>query len=245
MNMKLLLSYTRKAIDQYHMIQDGDRIAVGISGGKDSLVLLKALKGLQFFYPKKFEIEAITVDMGFPGVNLQNIQNFCDDLKIHYTISKTNIAEIIFDERKEKNPCSLCAKMRKGVLHDTALELDCNKVALGHHKDDVVETLFLSLFFESRIHTFAPVTYLDRKNLYCIRPLIYVLEKDIVDFTENEKLPIVKNSCIVDGYTKREYIKSLLKQLNEEHPNLTNRLFKAIESSFIKGWTKEDSSILL
>ncbi|NLL71444.1 MAG: tRNA 2-thiocytidine(32) synthetase TtcA [Epulopiscium sp.] len=237
MNMKLLLSYTRKAVDKYQMIQEGDRIAVGVSGGKDSLALLKALKGLQRFYPRSFELEAITVDMGFPGMDLSPIQKLCDSLEIRYTIPKTDIAEIIFEERKEKNPCSLCAKMRKGVLHDTALQLGCNKIALGHHKDDVVETLFLCLFFESRIHTFAPVTYLDRKQLYSIRPLIYIPEKDIIDFAQKENLPVVKNPCTANGHTKREYMKSLIKKLNEENPGLTNRLFKAINTSSIKGWT--------
>ena len=238
MNMKWLLSNLRKAIEDYDMIQEGDRIAIGVSGGKDSLTLLRGLRELQRFYPKKFEIEAITVDMGFEGVDLTGIQQLCDKLEIRYTIPKTDIAQIIFDERKEKNPCSLCAKMRKGVLNSIAVELGCNKVALGHHKDDLVETLFLSLFYEGRIHTFAPVTYLDRKNLFSIRPLLYLSEKDIITFSEKESLPVVQNPCIANGFTKREYVKNLILKLNQENPGLSDRLFKAIDTSYIPGFKK-------
>ena len=156
MKMQRLLSYVRRAVQDYDMIQDGDRIAVGISGGKDSLTLLMALKGLQRFYPKKFEIEAITVSLGFEGMDFSPIQKFCDELGVHYSIVDTQIGEIIFDARKEKNPCALCSKMRKGALNNKVEELGCNKIALGHNRDDVIETFFMSLFYEGRIHCFSP-----------------------------------------------------------------------------------------
>ena len=162
MKLQKLLSFVRRAVDDYNMIQKGDKIAVGISGGKDSLSLLIALKALQRFYPKKFEIEAISVDLGFDNMSFEKINKFCNDLCVNYSIIKTDIAEIIFNQRKEKNPCSLCAKMRKGALNDKAQQLGCNKVALGHNRDDVIETFFMSMFYEGRIYTFNPVTYLDR-----------------------------------------------------------------------------------
>ena len=182
MKMQRLLSYVRRAVQDYDMIQDGDRIAVGISGGKDSLTLLMALKGLQRFYPKKFEIEAITVSLGFEGMDFSPIQKFCDELGVHYSIVDTQIGEIIFDARKEKNPCALCSKMRKGALNNKVEELGCNKIALGHNRDDVIETFFMSLFYEGRIHCFSPYTFLSKKKIASIRPLIYVPEKDVIGF---------------------------------------------------------------
>ena len=165
MKLQKLLSLTRKAVDEYHMIDEGDRIAVGISGGKDSLALLYALHGLRRFYPNAFEIEAVTVDLGFDGFHLAPIQRLCEEMQVRYTIVKTEIGRIVFDERKESNPCSLCAKMRKGAFNEKIKELGCNKVAYAHHKDDVVETMLLSLIFEGRFHTFSPRTYLDRMDL--------------------------------------------------------------------------------
>ncbi|GMQ57047.1 tRNA 2-thiocytidine(32) synthetase TtcA [Vallitalea sediminicola] len=236
MKLQQLLSHTRKAVDTYNMIDDGDKIAIGVSGGKDSLALLYALKGLQRFYPKKFEIEAITVSLGFDNFDLTGIKNLCTELDINYTVVDTDIGEIIFNERKEKNPCSLCAKMRKGALNEMADKLGCNKIALGHHKEDIVETMMMSLFFEGRFYTFSPVTYLDRMKLYSIRPLMYVAEKDIIGFKNKYNLPVVKSPCPADGNTKREYMKNLLSNLEKENPGLGQRLYRSIESSDIKGW---------
>ena len=182
MKLQQVLSYVRKAIDDYHMIEEGDKIAIGISGGKDSLTLLYALHGLKRFYPKKFEIHAVTVDLGFHNVDFEKIQELCEELQVPYTIVKTDIAKIIFDDRKEENPCSLCAKMRKGALNDAMKELGCNKIAYAHHKDDVVETMLMSLIFEGRLHTFSPITYLDRMDLTVIRPLMYMSEADVIGF---------------------------------------------------------------
>ncbi|RDU23046.1 tRNA 2-thiocytidine biosynthesis TtcA family protein [Anaerosacchariphilus polymeriproducens] len=236
MKLQQLLSQTRKAIDEYQMIQDGDRIAVGISGGKDSLTLLYALSNLRRFYPKKFEIEAISVNIGFDGVDMSEIESLCRDLNVSYTIIDTEIAKIIFEERKESNPCSLCAKMRKGSFNEKAKELNCNKIAYAHHKDDVIETLFLSFIFEGRLHSFSPVTYLDRMDLTLIRPMLFVSESDVIGFKNKYNLPIVKNPCPADGYTKREYAKNLVKQLSDEHPGAKERMFTAILNGNLQGW---------
>lgn len=241
MKLQQLLSYTRKAVDTYNMINEGDKIAIGISGGKDSLTMLYALKGLQRFYPKKFEIEAITVALGFEAFDLSKVTDLCKELNINYTIVKTNIAEIIFEERKEKNPCALCSKMRKGALNNKAVELGCNKIALGHHKEDIVETMMMSLFFEGRFYSFSPVTYLDRMQLYAIRPLMYVSEKDVIGFKNKYNLPVVKSPCPADGNTKREYMKNLLANLEKENPGLSRRLYHAIEGSGIQGWSADNS----
>lgn len=239
MNLQKLLSYVRRAVDDYNMITDGDKIAVGISGGKDSLTLLKALKALQRFYPEKFELEAVSVSLGFKGMDFSNVKHFCDELEVNYTIVETDIGEIIFNERKEKNPCSLCAKMRKGALNDMVEKLNCNKVALGHNKDDVIETLFMSLFYEGRIYSFSPVTFLDRKKIHSIRPLIYVPEKDVISFSKKESLPIVKNKCGVDGHTKREEIKKFVKQQVTAYDHFEEKIFGAIQRSEIQGWKRK------
>ena len=238
MKLQQLLSYARKAIDDYQMIQAGDKIAVGISGGKDSLALLYALAHLRIFYPNSFEIIAITVDLGWGNFQLDEIKKLCDKLNVEYVTVKTDIADIIFEQRKETNPCSLCAKMRKGALNEKIKELGCNKVAYGHHKDDVVETLLLSMIFEGRLHCFAPVTYLDRMDLTVIRPLLYVNEADIIGFKNKMELPVAKSPCPMDGYTKREYAKDLVKQLNQDHPGAKERIFRAIVNGNIKGWEK-------
>lgn len=236
MKLQQLLSYTRRAVDDYQMIQDGDKIAIGISGGKDSLTLLYALSHLKIFYPKKFEIEAVTVDLGFGTQDFDKIQALCDQLKVNYTIEKTDIAEIIFEQRKESNPCSLCAKMRKGALNERMKALGCNKVAYGHHKDDIVETMLMSLIYEGRFHTFSPVTYLDRMDMTVIRPLMYLSEGEVQGFAKEYELPVAKSPCPADGYTKREYAKELVHQLNEENPGAKNRMFRAIINGNIKGW---------
>lgn len=228
MTLQQLYSFTRRAIDDYQMIEAGDKIAVGISGGKDSLTLLYAFAGLRRFYPKKFDIEAVTVDLGFENLNLSEIQTLCDELNVHYTIVKSEIAKIVFEDRKESNPCSLCAKMRKGALNEAIKAIGCNKVAYAHHKDDVVETMLLSLIFEGRFHSFSPKTYLDRMDLTVIRPLMYVTEADVIGFKNKYNLPVVKSPCPVDGHTKREYAKELVKKLNQEHPGAKERMFTAI-----------------
>lgn len=237
MKLQQVMSYVRRAIDDYQMIEEGDKIAVGISGGKDSLALLYALHGLRRFYPKKFDIYAITVDLGFENLKLKEIQGICKELDVEYIIVKTDIAKIIFDDRKETNPCSLCAKMRKGALNDAIKELGCNKVAYAHHKDDVVETMLMSLIFEGRFHTFSPVTYLDRMKLTVIRPLIYMNESDVIGFINKYEIPVVKSPCPADGNTKREYIKQLLRNLNFENPGVKERMFTAIQTGNLKGWS--------
>lgn len=236
MKLQQLYSYTRKAIDDYHMIEEGDKIAVGISGGKDSLTLLYALHGLMCFYPKKFTIEAITVDLGFKNLDVARVQALCDELQVPYHVVKTEIADIIFEQRKESNPCSLCAKMRKGALNDKAEALGCNKIAYAHHKDDIIETMMLSLIYEGRFHSFSPYTYLDRMKLTVIRPLMYVNEADVIGFQNKYELPVVKSPCPMDGNTRREYVKQLIKQLNMENPGVKERFFHAIISGNIKGW---------
>lgn len=238
MELQRLLSHVRKAVDDYHLIDDGDKIAVGISGGKDSLTLLYALNSLKRFYPNKFEIYAVTVDLGFGNLDLEPIRSLCDFLKVQYTIIGTDIAKIVFDDRKETNPCSLCAKMRKGALNEKIKEMGCNKVAYAHHKDDVVETMLLSLIYEGRFHTFAPKTYLDRMDLTVIRPLLYVKEADVIGFTNKMKLPVCKSPCPADGNTKREYVKQLLKSLEYETPGTRERMFTAIVNSGMHGWSE-------
>lgn len=238
--MKKVVSLTRRAIEEYNMIDEGDKIAVGVSGGKDSLVLLCALAELSRYYPKKFTVMALTLDMGYKS-DYSKIQKLCDKLGVEFKVKYTNIKEVIFDIRKESNPCSLCAKMRRGALNDFAIENGCRKVALGHHNDDVLETFFLSLIHEGRIHCFSPVTYLDRTDIYQIRPMIYVRERDIRGVVKNHDIPVIKNECPADGYTQREYMKDLIKRIEKEtHPGLRKRLFRAIQDSTIDGWKLDD-----
>lgn len=234
--MQKLLSGVRRAVDEYGMISAGDKIAVGVSGGKDSLALLCALAHLKKFYPKPFELHAITIDMGFEGMDFSKIADLCKQLDVGYTIKKTDLKQIIFDIRKEKNPCSLCAKMRRGALNDAALENGCSKVALAHHSDDVIETFFLSLIYEGRINCFSPVTYLDRKKVYVIRPMIYISEKQIRGIAKRLCLPVVENLCPANGNTKRAHIKQMLESMSICDRYLKTRLFGAIQSSGINGW---------
>lgn len=234
--IKKLLGEVRRAIQDYNMIQEGDRIAVGVSGGKDSLILLMALRQLQNFYPEKFEIEAITLTMGIGEFDLSPVQQLCAKLGVRYTIEETLIGKIIFEERKEENPCSLCANLRRGALNNVAKRLNCNKVALAHHKDDAVETLLLSLLYEGRYHSFSPVTYLEKKDLYLIRPLIYTQEKEIKGYVKSLGVQTVPSPCYVNGKTKRQYIKDLLMEIIKDNRDVKSNIFGSMKRSHIDGW---------
>lgn len=218
------------------MIQEGDRIAVGVSGGKDSLTLLVALRRLMDFYPVKFELKAITLAMGTDEMDFSSVSALCDKMGVEYSIEDTDIGKIVFGDKQEKNPCSLCANLRRGALNNAAIRLGCNKVALAHNRDDVIETLLLSTFYEGRIHSFSPVTYLDRKGLYVIRPLIYVEEKDIRGFIKKSSLQVIHNPCIANTHTKRQYVKELLKELSMENRRIKSNIFGAIKRSGLDGW---------
>ncbi|EOS41182.1 tRNA 2-thiocytidine(32) synthetase TtcA [Lachnospiraceae bacterium] len=243
MQLQRLLSITRKAVDEYTMIQEGDHIAVGISGGKDSLTLLYALHGLKRFYPKHFELSAVTVNLGFPDFDLEPVRKLCGSMQVPYRVVDSDIYHILFDVRRESNPCSLCAKMRKGALNQAVKEMGCNKVAYGHHMDDIIETMLLSLIFEGRFHSFSPRTYLDRMDLTVIRPLMFLNEADVIGFQHKYELPVLKKNCPVDGYTKRQYAKELVRQLNQEHPGAKERMFHAILNGNIQGWPERISHI--
>ncbi len=236
MKLQQVYSLVRKAIDDYNMILPGDKIAVGISGGKDSLTLLCAMQGLRRFYPVPFELCAVTVDLGFDNLKLDKIKELCVSYDVEYHVIKTDIAKVIFEDRKESNPCSLCAKMRKGALNDAMKAIGYNKVAYAHHKDDVVETMMMSLIYEGRFHTFRPVTYLDRTGITVIRPLIYMNEADVIGFVNKNNVPVVKSPCPADGHTKREYIKELVRGINKEAPGVKERMFTAVQSGKLEGW---------
>ena len=236
MKLQRLLSLTRQAVDDYALIDSGDKIAVGISGGKDRLTLLYALHGLKRFYPNEFELSAITVDLGFENFDLSPVRSLCSELSVPFTVVPTDIGKILFETRKESNPCALCAKMRKGALNETAKQLGCNKIAYAHHRDDLIETMLLSLIYEGRFYAFSPKTCLDRTELTVIRPMIYVSEADVIGFKNRFSLPVCKNPCPVDGKTKREYVKQLTKQLNLQAHGVKERLFHAITEGNIEGW---------
>lgn len=236
MKLQRLLSLICQAVDQYEMIEEGDHIAIGISGGKDSLTLLWGLAHLQKFYPKHFSLSAITVDMGIDTMNLEPIKALCQEIQVPYEIVPTEIGKILFDIRKETNPCSLCAKLRKGALNNKALEMGCNKIAYAHHKDDLIETAMMSLLYEGRFYAFSPVTHLDRTDLTVIRPLMFVSEADVKGFRNKYQLPVCKNPCPMDGHTRREYVKNLIHTLNMENPGVKDRLFRAVIEGHIDGW---------
>lgn len=221
----------RRAITDYNMIEDGDKIVVGVSGGKDSLLLLSALKAFQRFSPACFELSAITVDMGFKDASeaeKQALSAYIDNLGVPYYVVETDIAEIIFESRKESNPCSLCSKMRRGALNNKAIELGFNKLALGHHADDVVQTMLLSLLYEGRFSTFQPVSYMDRSGITLIRPLIYTSEADVKGVVRKLELPVLHNPCPANKHTQREYVNNLVKRLTEEVPFARERMLGAI-----------------
>ena len=238
---KRILSYLRRAVDIYKMIDDGDKIAVGVSAGKDSLTLLYGLSQLKLFYPKKFDLTAITIDCGFENADFTEITKLCENLNVEYHIIAVNIKQVVFDIRREKNPCSLCSKLRHGALNKAAKNLGCNKVALGHHLDDSVETFMLNIIYESRLGSFSPVTYLDRSDLTLIRPLIYVPEKDIKSFAAGQNLPVIKSACPADKKTKREDVKILLRDLSKKYKNIKFNIFSAIEKSEIDGYINPEN----
>ena len=234
--MQKLMGLMRRCIENYHMIEEGDRIAVGVSGGKDSLSLLQLLSAIRAYYPRRFTLEAFTVNLGLPGMDYGPVAAFCRSLQIPYTELQTEIGPIIFEHRKEKNPCSMCAKMRRGALHAALLERDIHKVALGHHFDDAVETFLMSLLFEGRISCFQPVTYLDRTQMVQIRPMLYLSEKTVAHFAEKMQLPVVHNTCPADKHTKRQEIKELVYSLSAAYPDLRTRVFGAMQRLPLPAW---------
>lgn len=236
MQLQKLLSLVRQAIERYNMIREGDKIAVGVSGGKDSIALLCALKELSRFYPKQFTICAICVDLGYENTDFTGIRNLCRDKGVELSIIPTQIGKIVMEERKESNPCSLCAKLRKGALVDEAVRLGCNKIAYAHHKDDFVETMLMSMIFQGRFYAFPPVTYFEDKNLSVIRPLMLVEEAQVKGFMKRYGYSALKSPCPVDGTTKRAYVKKLVSQLQKEHPGTKERLFHAITEGGIEDW---------
>lgn len=232
--MQKRMGLVRRCMEDYQMVSPGDRIAVGVSGGKDSLALLVLLSGLREYMD--FSLEAVTIDMGLPGMDFSPIGELCHRLDVPYQIVKTEIAPIIFDYRKEKNPCSMCAKMRRGALNEALLERGCTKIALGHHYDDAVETFLMSLIFEGRISCFQPVTYLDRTGITQIRPMLYLSEKNVSHFVEQMHLPVVENTCPADKHTKREEIKDLIYTLSATYPDLKERIFGAMQRLPLPEW---------
>ena len=236
-SIQKLLSQVRRAVDGYNMIEDGDKIAVGVSGGKDSTALLCTLKTLSRFYPKKFDVAAITLDNGFPDTNIDPIKRICEEIDVELIVETTPIYKIVFELRNEPNPCSLCANLRRGALNNTALEHEIKKVAYGHHYDDVIETFFLNLLNEGRIACFSPVTYLDRKGVTVIRPFIYTPEKEIKRFIKTENIEILPKVCPMDGKTQRQKMKDLLLTLDRENHGTKKRIFGAIERGNVSGFT--------
>lgn len=240
MKLQKLLSLVRQAVEKYHMIEEGDRIAVGVSGGKDSMTLLCALKELSRFYPKRFTVCAVSVDLGFANTDFSGIRAFCDRLGVELSVIHTRIGQIVMDERKEQNPCSLCAKMRKGALVEEVKNLHCNKIAYAHHKDDFVETMLLSLIFQGQFYAFPPVTWFEDSNLTVLRPMMLVEEAQVRGFCKRYGIPVMKSPCPADGTTKRAYAKELLAQIQRDHPGAKERLFHAITEGNIFDWPQEE-----
>ena len=234
--LQSITGHARRAIDDYNMIEDGDKIAIGLSGGKDSLALLYSLSTLKRYYTKKFDLIAITIHPGSDTFQTDKLEEICKELNIEYIVYHSDLSKIVFDIRKEKNPCSLCANLRRGMINSIAVEHGCNKVALGHHLDDAIETLLMSMFLNGKIYTFSPVTYLSKSKLTVIRPLIYVYEKDIRALSRQMNFPIMGKCCPADGETKREYMKDLIQNLRKDIPKVRENLIGAIKRSNIPGW---------
>lgn len=237
--MQQILGLTRRCVEDYHMIEAGDRIAVGVSGGKDSLLTLATLAHLREFYPLPFTVEAITLETGTPGMNFDAVAEFCRELEVPYTRIQVPVYQIVFEERKEKNPCSLCAKLRRGSLNSALVERGIHKIALGHHFDDAIETLMMNLLFEGRIGCFQPVTYLDRTGITQIRPLLYCREEQIRRVVKRLALPVVENPCPANGYSRRQEVKELIEGMEERYPDLKQKLFGAVQRYPLYGWDLE------
>lgn len=237
--MQKILGYMRKAIEDYNMIEEGDKIAVALSGGKDSISMLMGLKNLQRFYPKKFDLIAISINPGFEFFNKELLQKTCDSINVPLFIEDTNIKEIVFDVRKEKNPCSLCANFRRGALNSVAIREGCNKIALGHNEDDVLETFMLNLLYTGSINTFAPMSYMDRSKMTLIRPLIYAPEKYIKSFVKRNNIEVMKKVCPMDAVSKREDMKKMINDLRIDIPHIRANLYGAIKRN-IKEWKKPE-----
>jgi len=232
------MSCMRGAIERYEMIEDGDRICVGVSGGKDSMALLVALAEMRRYLPWKFDVIALSLNMNFGGVpsDFSEVEKLCQEINVEYVVKDTRIGEIIFDVRKEENPCSLCSRMRRGALHDAAKELGCNKIALGHHLDDAVETFYINLLRNGTVGCFRPITYLSRKDITMIRPMIYAFEKDVAHAAQSRNLPVIKSKCPADGTTERQKVKDLLEVLEKDYDSLRKKTITALQNGEIDGW---------
>mgnify|MGYP002579724239 CR=1 FL=1 len=237
--MQHILGQVRRCVEDYHMIEAGDKVAVGVSGGKDSLLTLTALARLRDFYPISFQLEAITLETGTPGMSFDAVAELCRELEVPYTRIHVPVYQIVFEERKEKNPCSLCAKLRRGSLNTALTERGIHKIALGHHYDDAIETLLMNLLFEGRIGCFQPVTYLDRTGITQIRPLLYCREDDIRRTVERLRLPVVHNPCAANGSTRRQEVKDLIHQLEGRYPDIKQKLFGSLQRYPLYGWNLE------
>ena len=235
--MQHILSLVRRCVEDYDMIEAGETVAVGVSGGKDSVLTLAALARLRRFYPKKFEVAAVTIDAGAPGMDFSPIARLCRELEVPYYVERVPIYEVVFEARREKNPCSLCAKFRRGALSTKLNDLGISKIALGHHYDDAVETMLMSLFIEGRISCFQPVTYLDRTKVTQIRPLLYVQEREVRGAVKRLGLPVVENPCPANGSTKREEMKELIRGLDAQFPGVKKKIFGAIQRYPLYGWS--------
>ena len=234
--MQKILGYMRKAVEHYNMIEENDKIAVALSGGKDSITMLMGLKNLQRFYPKKFDLIAISIHPGFENFDTELLQSTCDKIGVPLFIEESHAKEIVFDIRNEKNPCSLCANLRRGMLNSIATREGCNKIAVGHNEDDVLETLLMNLFYAGNINTFAPISYMDRSKMTLIRPLIYAPEKYIRNFVKRNNIPVMKKACPMDGFSKREDIKNLIKELELDIPHVRANIYGAIKRGNINGF---------
>ena len=240
--MQQIMSQIRAAVDSYQLIQPGDRIAVGISGGKDSLVLLCALANMRKFLPMKYDLAANTVDPCFDNMqtDFRQVEELCRRLQVKYEIRRSQLGDIIFEQRKESNPCSLCARMRRGILHDMSKKHNCNKLALGHHFDDAVQTFFMNLFYGGKIGCFSPMSYLSRKDLYLIRPMVFCEESKVKSAAQRYHLPVVKSECPVDGHTCRQSTQELIKDLEKQFPDLRRKVMGALQRADIDGWGKQE-----